>query len=66
MLSITYCLRGAYCVMIAIDLLGLSKELPEDATARESGHNTFESGLAEYISTCQYSTIDIRFIVLTF
>ncbi|KAK2736482.1 CAAX farnesyltransferase (FTase) subunit beta [Myotisia sp. PD_48] len=45
--------RGAYCIIVMIVLLDLPMELPPDAPARKFGHDTFISGLPEYISSCQ-------------
>ncbi|KAI1933137.1 CAAX farnesyltransferase (FTase) subunit beta [Ophidiomyces ophidiicola] len=45
--------RGAYCALVMLALLGLPVELPPDAPARGFGHDTFLSGLPEYLSTCQ-------------
>ncbi|KAF3481299.1 CaaX farnesyltransferase beta subunit Ram1 [Arthroderma uncinatum] len=45
--------RGAYCAMVMIALLDIPVELPPDAPARQFGHETFMSGLPEYLSRCQ-------------
>lgn len=45
--------RGAYCTMTLISLLGLPHDLPPKAPARAAGHTTFVSGLPEYLSRCQ-------------
>ncbi|PTU24265.1 hypothetical protein P175DRAFT_0505943 [Aspergillus ochraceoroseus IBT 24754] len=45
--------RGAYCAMVIISLLGLPLSLPPEAKARQSGLETFTSGLSEYLSRCQ-------------
>ena len=45
--------RGAYCAMVMISLLGLPLELPLDAPARANGLTTFLDGLPEYLSRCQ-------------
>ncbi|CAF9916077.1 MAG: CAAX farnesyltransferase (FTase) subunit beta [Heterodermia speciosa] len=45
--------RGAYCSMTMISLLGLPLELPPEAPARAHGLTSFLSGLPEYLSRCQ-------------
>ena len=44
--------RGAYCAMVMIVLLDLPMDLPPEASARDFGHDTFVSGLPEYLSRC--------------
>ena len=39
--------------MTIITLLDLPLELPSDAPAREHGHERFDSGLAEYVASCE-------------
>ena len=45
--------RGAYCALVAITLLRLPWQLPEDAPAREHGLTDFRDGLGQYLSRCQ-------------
>lgn len=45
--------RGAYCALVAITLLGLPWELPHDAPARGTGHTDFRDGLGCHLSRCQ-------------
>lgn len=49
---------GAYCGMTVIALLDLPLELPPDAEARKHGHDTFLSGLPEYLSRCKRGAPD--------
>lgn len=39
--------------MVMIVLLDLPVDLPPEATARQFGHDTFMSGLPEYLSRCK-------------
>lgn len=43
--------------MVMVALLDLPVELPPDAPAREFGHDTFVSGLPEYLSRCKSDAI---------
>ncbi|KAI9814630.1 MAG: CAAX farnesyltransferase (FTase) subunit beta [Pycnora praestabilis] len=45
--------RGAYCSMVIISLLNLPLDLPASSSARVNQHDTFVSGLPEYLSRCQ-------------
>lgn len=45
--------RGAYCALVAITLLNLPWELPQDAPVRSIGMVDFRDGLGPYISRCQ-------------
>lgn len=49
----TRTLSGAYCAMTLIAILNLPNDLPESSPARLGGHATFDSGLAEFISSCE-------------
>lgn len=46
-------IRGAFCALVAISLLNLPLELPQDAPARNNGFTTFTDGLGEWVSQCQ-------------
>ncbi|KAL8936429.1 MAG: hypothetical protein Q9216_004933 [Gyalolechia sp. 2 TL-2023] len=45
--------RGGYCAMVMISLLGLPLSLPSDAPARRGGLESFVDGLPGYLSRCQ-------------
>jgi len=45
--------RGAYCALVAITLLDLPWQLPNDAPARAEGLTDFRDGLGAYFSRCQ-------------
>ncbi|KAF2841837.1 CaaX farnesyltransferase beta subunit Ram1, partial [Patellaria atrata CBS 101060] len=45
--------RGAYCAMTIIALLNLPLDLPPGAPAKVQGHETFLTGLGNWISRCQ-------------
>ena len=45
--------RGTYCALVMISLLGLPFELPPDAPSRQAGLRAFGDGLGEYLSRCQ-------------
>lgn len=45
--------RGAYCAMVIITLLGLPLQLPPDSPAAKAGLRTFADGLGDYLSRCQ-------------
>ncbi|KAK5957599.1 CAAX farnesyltransferase (FTase) subunit beta [Knufia fluminis] len=45
--------RGAYCALVAITLLGLPWHLPDDSPARAGGVTDFRDGLGKYLSRCQ-------------
>lgn len=45
--------RGAYCALVAITLLSLPWELPNDAPARGHGLTDFRDGLGCHLSRCQ-------------
>lgn len=45
--------RGAYCALVAITLLSLPWELPNDAPARGHGFTDFRDGLGCHLSRCQ-------------
>ncbi|KAF1813573.1 terpenoid cyclases/Protein prenyltransferase [Eremomyces bilateralis CBS 781.70] len=45
--------RGAFCALVIISLLGLPLELPQDAPARKSGCDNFLTNLGEWIGKCQ-------------
>lgn len=44
---------GAYCAMVIISLLDLPLTLPPGSEARQSGLETFTSGLSEYLARCK-------------
>lgn len=46
--------RGAFCALVIISLLGLPLELPHDAPARRSGCDSFLTNLGEWIGKCWY------------
>ncbi|KAK5119746.1 hypothetical protein LTR85_007322 [Meristemomyces frigidus] len=46
-------IRGAYCAMTVITLLGLPLELPAEAPARKAGLETFTDRLGEWVGRCQ-------------
>lgn len=45
--------RGAYCALVAITLLGLPWQMPDDSPTRAQGLTDFRDGLGEYLSRCQ-------------
>lgn len=47
--------RGGYCAMVMISLLGLPLSLPPDSPARQGGLESFVDGLPEYLSRCMCS-----------
>lgn len=45
--------RGAYCALVAITLLGLPWQLPDNSPCRAQGLTDFRDGLGEYLSQLQ-------------
>ncbi|KAG9228979.1 CaaX farnesyltransferas-like protein beta subunit Ram1 [Amylocarpus encephaloides] len=45
--------RGAYCAVVIISLLGLPLELPKDSPSWSSEHQSLLTGLPEWVARCQ-------------